>query len=310
MNIICGIDVSSEWIDASLDGKQSRRFARNLEGFHALVRYSKGVSLYVMEATGRYHESLADHLWDLGLKVSVVNPARAAHYGRALGVGGKTDASDAQTLALYASRNPVPPYVPKTGPHRELQALVRARANVVEDRAKLKSQLKAPEMHESVKPLLLERLALCNAQVKQIESLIERTVSANAEFMGRAAALRTIPGVGRVTIWCILAEVQFELLGCAKAFAAYAGTNPREFISGKSVRKETRMSKRGNSSLRLALYMAALNAIRFEPFKSFYIRLLTKGKAKKAALGAVMNKLARTAYAVATRGLGFMQQAT
>lgn len=310
MNIICGIDVSSEWIDASLDGKPSKRFARSGEGFTRLLRYAKQASLFVMEATGRYHESLADFLSERSLSVAVVNPARAAHYSRALGVTGKTDMADARMLALYAQRNPVPAYVPKTPEQRELQALVRARASLVEERTKLKNQLQAPEMHASVTPLLKGRLELCNHQVKQLESLIKGCIQANSEFKAKALALRTIPGYGNVTVWTILAEVQFECLKSPKSLAAFAGTQPKEFISGKSVRKETRMSKQGNANLRNALYMAALTAIRFEPFKSLYMRLIARGKAKKSALGAVMNKLARISFAVGSRNCYFIQGAT
>lgn len=308
MNIICGIDVSCDWIDVSLDGKPCKRFSRGRDGFARLLGYAKGADLFVMEATGKYHESLADYLFEQGLSVAVLNPARAAHYSRALGLTGKTDSADARMLALYAQRNPLALYVPKTSSHRELQALVRARATLVEERARLKNQLQAPEMHASVVPLLGERLELCDSQVKRLEGLIQECVDADSLFKERAAILSTIPGVGPVTIWAILAEVQFECLSSSKALAAFAGTQPREFSSGKSVRKETRMSKRGNANLRKALYMSALNAIRFEPFKDFYRRLIAKGKAKRAALGAVMNKLARIVFALATSRNSFIRE--
>lgn len=308
MNIICGIDVSSEWIDASLDGRSSKRFARSSDGFTRLVRYAKDATLFVMEATGRYHESLADFLSERGLSVAVVNPARAAHYSRALGSTSKTDMADARMLALYAQRNPVPTYIPKTAEHRELVALVRARASLIEERTKLKNQLQAPEMHACVTPMQRERLELCNHQVKELESLIRGCIQANPEFKEKAEALRTIPGYGNVTVWTVLAEVQFDCLKSPKSLAAFAGTQPKEFTSGKSVRKETRMSKQGNANLRNALYMAALTAIRFEPFKSLYIRLIDRGKAKKSALGAVMNKLARISFAVATRNCAFIPE--
>ena len=48
----------------------------------------------------------------------------------------------------------------------------------------------------------------------------------------------------------------------------------------------------GRSSVRRVLYMGTLAATRFNPrIKTFYQRLLRKGKAKKVALTAAMRKL-------------------
>lgn len=48
----------------------------------------------------------------------------------------------------------------------------------------------------------------------------------------------------------------------------------------------------GRATVGCALYMAALVGIRFNPvIKSFYERLLAKGKPKKVALTACMHKL-------------------
>uniref|UniRef100_UPI0031DBFAAC transposase n=1 Tax=Klebsiella quasipneumoniae TaxID=1463165 RepID=UPI0031DBFAAC len=48
----------------------------------------------------------------------------------------------------------------------------------------------------------------------------------------------------------------------------------------------------GRAGVRSALYMAALVATRFNPvIKTFYVRLLAAGKAKKVALVACMRKL-------------------
>ena len=56
----------------------------------------------VMEATGSYWISLATHLVHEGFVVSVINPAQAHHFAKALLKRAKTDAIDAQTLAQLA----------------------------------------------------------------------------------------------------------------------------------------------------------------------------------------------------------------
>src|SRR3990167_9442817 len=71
-----------------------------------------------------------------------------------------------------------------------------------------------------------------------------------------------------------------------------AGIDPREYSSGRSVHKKTRISKAGNRHWRRALYMPALVAVRYDPhLRAFYHHPLEKGKEKLQALVAVMRKL-------------------
>ena len=59
----------------------------------------------------------------------------------------------------------------------------------------------------------------------------------------------------------------------------------------------------GRSSVRGALYMATLSAVRFNPvIKTFYDRLLAAGKPKKVALTACSHKLLRILNAMARTG--------
>ena len=52
------------------------------------------------------------------------------------------------------------------------------------------------------------------------------------------------------------------------------------------------MVKRGGAAIRKALYLCAMSAIRWNPqMRRLYHRLIKKGKAPMAALGAVMRKL-------------------
>jgi transposase len=128
---------------------------------------------------------------------------------------------------------------------------------------------------------------------------IRRTVA----FLGREAdrqLLESIPGVGAVTAQAILAELPAPArFASAQQAAAYAGLAPREYGSGTSIRKRTRLSKAGNARLRKALYLPTLTAIRFNPLlRGFFERLVAAGKARMAAVGACMPKLLMIAYGV------------
>ena len=77
-----------------------------------------------------------------------------------------------------------------------------------------------------------------------------------------------------------------------RQWVAAAGIDPREYSSGSSVHKKTRISKAGNRHLRRALYMPSLVAVRHDlHLRAFYRHLLDNGKAKLQALVAVMRKL-------------------
>ena len=98
----------------------------------------------------------------------------------------------------------------------------------------------------------------------------------------------------------MLAELPpVDQLRSAESAAAYAGLAPSEFTSGKSVKKQTRLSKAGNARLRTALYLPTLTAIRFNPvLKGFFDRLVAAGKPKMQAVGACMRKLVMICYGV------------
>src|SRR5262249_57417529 len=90
--------------------------------------------------------------------------------------------------------------------------------------------------------------------------------------------LESIPGIGRQTATAILAELPaVERLPSAQSAAASCGLSPREFQSGTSVRKKTRLSKAGNPRLPKALFMPTQTAVRFNPLlRGFFDRLLTR----------------------------------
>jgi transposase len=88
-----------------------------------------------------------------------------------------------------------------------------------------------------------------------------------------------------------------------RQWVAFAGLDPREYSSGTSVRKHTRISKVGNRHLRHALYMPALVASRHEPhLRGFYEHLLARGKKKRQALVAVARKLLHAIYGMFRSG--------
>lgn len=312
MSIIVGIDVSKASLDAWKSNGKARNFPNTRKGFVSLMHWAADAGLFVMEATGSYHVAAADALHESGRRVSVVNPARAAHYARAIGWKNKTDACDAQVLAKYAQSNEVPLYVPPSAEIRELRGLVRHRDRLVEQQASLKALLKDPSVEAFESEQIREHLAFLKSATRQVEAKTAELVKTTDELSRRAELLRSIPGLGRITAWVILAQVGDLLrFSCAKELAAFVGVQPALRQSGTSLPPKTSMSKRGNAFLRKYLYMAALGATREDsPFHQFFLRMIEKGKSRKSAIGAVMHKLLRTAYGVVKSGKAFSPQRT
>src|SRR5207248_11481983 len=122
--------------------------------------------------------------------------------------------------------------------------------------------------------------------LRELRREARRCIAADARLQRQWELLCSITGVAEVSAVTILAELaMLPEDRDVRQWVAFAGLDPREYSSGTSVRKQTRISKVGNRHLRHALYMPALVACRYEPHvRDFYQRLLKRGKKKRQAL--------------------------
>ncbi len=306
MKSIAGIDVSKGSFDVFFAGR-SKSFENDDAGHREAAKFCKGAELIVMEATGSYHLAPACFLHAKGFKVAVVNPARPSYYAKSLGLRSKTDRVDARMLALFGAAHEPPLFVPPTENEFRLCRLVRLRSDLAAQRAQGRARRHDPAMTEFERAMWDSQEAFLTEQIRQVEREIRGVIASEERFKEAFDHLTSIPGIGAVTAWTILAELRdVKLFASAKKAAAYAGVCPSVRHSGTSLSGPGRLSRQGCAQLRKALYMAAVAAIRIpSPFQAFYLRLLEKGKARKSALAAVMHKLIRVAYGVLKEGAPF-----
>jgi transposase len=310
---IAGLDVAKLKVDVCLrlpSGKwRSKVVANSQAGFHELVawlsKHGASRAHVCMEATGAYWESLAEHLSDAGYGVSVVNPAQIKAYGAALGVRSKTDAADARLIAEFCAAKPPPLWQAPPPAVRVLKALVARRDALVELRTQETNRLQVA--HDSVRPSIQSVLDHLQEQIKLIEQRIRQHIDDDPTLKSQRELLDSVPGLGGATIPVLLAHfggpARFD---SARQAVAFAGLDVRHHESGSSVRGRPRLSKRGNSRLRKAMYMPALVSMRLTPWgKAFAIRLTQAGKPKMVILGALMRKLIEMAYAILRSGKPF-----
>ena len=85
-----------------------------------------------MEATGGYQRAVVEGLFQVGLPVAVVNPARVRQFARACGLLAKTDKLDAQVLAVFGQRVQPRRYAGRSEAEKGLSALLTRRKQLEE----------------------------------------------------------------------------------------------------------------------------------------------------------------------------------
>ena len=309
-----GVDVSKDDFDAAvvgpgqhpsaevIRGLPAQTFCRDPKGVKEFVRWLRDLvpaskplaARVVMEATGGYSIELAAMINKRceDLFPSIANPQWTKAFRDSLGLRNKTDRLDARALAFYGLSHQPDPYEPLSPAQAELRSLSRCRGNLINDRvahqARLQQKPASPVSRNSYK----EVVAMLNKQINELEKEMLRVIRSDADLKRDYTLLMTIPGVGFVTAATVLGELgDLRRFGSSRQIGAHAGVTASHNDSGKST-PPAHMSKKGNSRLRRALYMASLSAAKYNPhMRTVYQRLKGNGKAKKVALGAVMRKL-------------------
>ncbi len=285
-------------IDQTPDGLATLQ--RRLRQSHADPR----ATLVVLEATGSYWITLATTLHEAGYAVSVINPAQAHHFAKALLRRSKTDAIDAATLARLAATLQPEPWSPPPAVYHELQQRLAQRDAWITLRQQVRNQRHALTQQPVVVAAVVARMdaliATLDAQIIEVEAELRPALAGDATWEAAARRLESIKGIGLVTaLWILVTTLNFSMCATPEAAVAYAGLAPREDESGSSVRRRTCIGKAGNSRLRTALYMATLSAAQSNPaIKTFYNRLRDAGKLQKVARCAAARKLLHVAWAV------------
>jgi transposase len=311
--VVIGLDVSKAKVDVCLrlaNGKcRSKVIANGPAGFSELVswlgKHGAGAAAACMEATGPYWEQLAEFLSDAGHPVSVVNPARVKAFGAALGVRSKTDSADARVIADFCASQHPPLWQPPPASVRVLKALVARRQALVDLRTEEGNRLEVA--HSSVKTSIEVVLQTLQSQIEAIEEQIRQHIDQDPTLKSQRDLLDSVPGLGDATIPTLLGHLGGPArFSSTKEAVAYVGVDVRHYESGSSVRGRPRMSKRGNSRLRRALYMPAVVSMgRTDWGKAFAARLSAAGKPKMVIIGALMRKLVEIAYAILKTGKPF-----
>ncbi|QEL20735.1 transposase [Limnoglobus roseus] len=186
-----------------------------------------------------------------------------------------------------------------------LQALTQRADELTELAAREKGRLASPALAGAARKSVARTVRFLEREAGKVRAAADAAVAASERLADGRRLLESIPGVGRPTATTVLAELPaVDRLPSAQSAAAYCGLAPREFKSGTSVRKRTRLSKAGNARIRKALFLPTQTAVRFNPILRRFFESLTAAdrpggpKPKMQAIGACMRKLVMLCYGV------------
>jgi transposase len=277
----------------------------------------------VVEATASYHW-FVELVEPLAEKVVLANPKKLRVIAESTK---KTDRLDAQVLAEFLVRDMIPQsYIP-TPRQRQHRAVVRQRQHIrgrmTAVRCKLRRVLsdynadRRDLFSAKLGPEYTKQLALGDADrfvvgqlwadhehyAKQLDELggmlKEFAKKAPHREKEARAVLKTIPGVGAVTIEVVLSELgDITRFRNAKTVCAYAGLAPIVRQSGGKKAKDLAISKAGSGLLRWVLVEASWRAVRISPkWKRAFERISQRAGGKRAIV-AVARKLLCVIYAM------------
>jgi transposase len=292
-SLFVGIDVSLAKLDvARSDSHAIVDLPNDAGGIDELVRAlvtQQRPQCIVIEATGGYEQPLLDALLDARLPVARVNPRRVRAFARGLGVLAKTDRLDARVLVEFARRAEPRLAERRRASQVELEALVTCRRQLIATRTVHANQLKQTRSKPAAQAIGRVIDAL-NGQVASLDEQIRKLIESDDDFDHMDRLLRSAPGIGDVASATLIAELP-ELGNTDRhRIGALSGVVPFNHDSGKL--KGTRSIAGGRATVRCALYMCALSAMRCNPvIKAFAQRLKAAGKRNKVILVACMRKL-------------------
>ena len=283
-----GIDVSKSWLDVHVHGLgHSARFGNTPVGYARLLAWLSphALRLVVLEATGGYEQAALDALHAAGLPMVRLNPRQARDFAKATGQLAKTDTLDARVLAQMAAVLELMRYQPAEPWRRQLAQYRQRRAHLVmllqQERQRL-SQLSDAWLQQQARTAVRH----WQKMLGEVDARIARQIAAQSDL----AVLRQVTGVGPVLLATLAAQLPELGRVDGKAIAKLVGVAPLARDSGSM--RGARSIWGGRASVRQALYMGALVAVRFHPdLRTFYQRLRAQGKVVKVALVAAMRKL-------------------
>ncbi len=288
-----GIDVSKNVLDVHvLPAGEHWQVSNDGAGCAQLIERLKPLGeavLVVMEATNVFWRMAAAALASAGLACAVVNPRQVRDFAKAMGKLAKTDALDAEVLALFAQRIQPPVRALPSAQCQEAAEMLGRRAQLMGMRVAEKNRL-ASASAKKVRKDIQTTIAFLEKRLEAMDEEIDTWLQSTPIDQTRANLLQSFTGIGENTARSLL--ITLPELGRlnGKQIGALAGLAP--FAKDSGNKRGQRHIAGGRSIVRAALYMPAITAIQHNPvIRALYQCLVQAGKHHYVAITACMRKM-------------------
>ena len=301
--------------------------ASDEDGMLAALRFAVGIDqdrVWAVEDCRHVTSRLERALLGGGERVVRVPPALTGESRKATRTKGKSDAIDAQAVALAAIREGVEtlPVAFLDEQAYEIRVLCDYRDQLMRERAKLINRMRwhlvkiAPQIESQIGPEALKgprvrarlarqlgqlpktpELRVVKEQLRRINEISKEQKELFDELTvlleAHAPQLLEQPSIGTVTAAVIIGRTagakRFRSEAC---FARHTGTAPIPASSGNTVRH--RLDRGGDRQLNRAIHIIALGRMAWNPETRAYIqRRISEGKTKREAIRALKRHIAR-----------------
>ena len=287
-----GIDVSKDRLDVVvLPEGWFFSVSNDTAGWAELVARLRPLAVCAigLEPSGGYERGIIRALLAAGLSVRRINPNKLRQFARARGVLAKNNRLDARLIAEYVAIMPTR-VVQRDDAVERLAEIVTMRRQLCDEHVAVENQA------AHLEDVMLRRLRL-EADIRLLDKRLAEMVATNAAFAQLYELLTSMPGVGPVLAFTLIALLPELGKMSRKQIAALVGLAPYDFDSGKL--RGHRSIYGGRMPIRNVLYMAALSASRYNPaLKTFSNRLAHANKKSKVIIVAIMRKMITTLNAM------------
>ena len=293
--MIIGIDVAKDKLDICIlpqnECYQVKNNRTNIAAlFKKLQNKNEDIELVLFEATGGYEKPLFQYLIHQKLPLHRVHPIRAKRFAQSKGIFAKTDKIDALVLAKYGQQSEIQADDYLSENQLQIQELSARKTQIKEIIIAEKVRLSMPYLNKYIARSIKRVIKQLDAELTILTRALDKLISTDQQLQHKRELLSTVKGIGAEISSTLVADLpELGRLGRGE-ISSLAGLAPECKQSGKT--EGYRRITRGRATVRKALYMGALVAIRHNPrMNEIYTRLIGNGKKKKVALVAVMRKM-------------------
>lgn len=286
-----------------------KTYVNNTKGIRLFLKEVSGLFIaqvkiqFILEASGVYHELLAHKIYQQGFDVSIILPSKSKAFFRSINQRVKTDKVDAQLLSQLGLERQLDTWIPADPIYTQMRSLTRERESLNREKTvianKIHAEQKAFQVSKSTLRRARQRFRLLQKQILNIDTELKEIVEDSEVLCSKIKRITKVKGLSLLTVATVVAETNgFSTIRNQKQLVGYAGLDVVINQSGQKTSKG-RLSKKGNSHIRKALYMPAMSSSRSnELMKIIYQQLNQRQAAKKQGVMVVAKKLLLLIYAL------------